>query len=164
MNLLPFTPINLLINFAFSYLATMGFGFLINIPRNALLASGAVGSIGWMMYIVVYHAHLGTMLANLSGAMVVGLGAAIMARIKKMPMILFNVPGMVPLVPGSQSYKAIYNFAFGKNSIALHYLVQVAMIAGAIAMGFFLAEMLTRMFFRIKHQIENKRGRYDKTS
>ena len=37
------------------------------------------------------------MLANLSGALVVGLGAAIMARAKKMPMILFNVPGMVPL-------------------------------------------------------------------
>ena len=96
------------------------------------------------------------MLANLSGALVVGLGAAIMARVKKMPMILFNVPGMVPLVPGSQSYKAIYNFAFGRNSIALHYLVQVAMIAGAIAMGFFLAEMITRMYYRIKGSVKNK--------
>ncbi len=148
MSLLAITPMNLLVNFAFSFLATMGFGFLINIPRNALLASGAVGSIGWMTYILIYHLHLGTMLANLSGALIVGLGAAIMARVKKMPMILFNVPGMVPLVPGSQSYKAIYNFAFGRNSIALHYLVQVGMIAGAIAMGFFLAELLTRIFFK----------------
>lgn len=160
MNLLPLTPTNLIVHFVFSYIATMGFGFLINIPRNALLGSGAVGSIGWMTYILVYHFHLGTMMANLSGALVVGLGASIMARLKKMPMILFNVPGMVPLVPGSQSYKAIYNFAFGRNSVALHYLVQVAMIAGAIAMGFFLAEMLTRMFFKVKKIMKQKR--YDK--
>lgn len=156
MNLLPLTGNGLLIHFIFSYLATMGFGILGNIPHNALLGCGAVGSAGWMTYMLIYHFHLGTMLANLSGALVVGLGAAIMSRLKKMPMILFNVPGMVPLVPGSQSYKAIYNFAFGRNSIALHYLVQVAMIAGAIAMGFFLAEMITRMYYRIKGSVKNK--------
>lgn len=156
MNMLPITPTNILVNFIFSYLATMGFGILINIPRNALVACGAVGSIGWMTYILIYNFHLGTMLSNLSGALVVGLGAAIMARVKKMPMILFNVPGMVPLVPGSQSYKAIYNFAFGRNSVALHYLVQVAMIAGAIAMGFFLAEMITRMYFKIRKKFKQK--------
>lgn len=156
MNILPITGYGLLVHFLFSYIATMGFGILINIPHNALLGCGAVGSLGWMTYILIFQAHLGTMLANLSGALVVGLGAAIMARVKKMPMILFNVPGMVPLVPGSQSYKAIYNFAFGRNSIALHYLVQVAMIAGAIAMGFFLAEMITRMYYRIKGSVKNK--------
>ena len=156
MNILPITGDGLLVHFLFSYIATMGFGILINIPHNALLGCGAVGSLGWMTYILIFHAHLGTMLANLSGALVVGLGAAIMARLKKMPMILFNVPGMVPLVPGSQSYKAIYNFAFGRNSIALHYPVQVAMIAGAIAMGFFLAEMITRMYYRIKGSVKNK--------
>lgn len=156
MNILPITGYGLLVHFLFSYIATMGFGILINIPHDALLGCGAVGSLGWMTYILIFHAHLGMMLANLSGALVVGLGAAIMARAKKMPMILFNVPGMVPLVPGSQSYKAIYNFAFGKNSTALHYLVQVAMIAGAIAMGFFLAEMITRMYYRIKGSVKNK--------
>lgn len=156
MNILPITGYGLLVHFLFSYIATMGFGILINIPHNALLGCGAVGSLGWMTYILIFQAHLGTMLANLSGALVVGLGAAIMARVKKMPMILFNVPGMVPLVPGSQSYKAIYNFAFGRNSVALHYLVQVAMIAGAIAMGFFLAEMITRMYYRIKGSVKNK--------
>lgn len=156
MNLLSITGPNLIVHFVFSYLATMGFGILINIPHNALLGCGAVGSVGWITFILVYHFHLGTMLSNLSAALVVGLGAAIMARVKKMPMILFNVPGMVPLVPGSQSYKAIYNFAFGRNSMALHYLVQVGMIAGAIAMGFFLAELITRMFLKVKKGIQLK--------
>ena len=30
------------------------------------------------------------------------------------------------------------------------------MIAGAIAMGFFLAEMITRMYYRIKGSVKNK--------
>ena len=105
MNILPITGDGLLIIFFLATLQRWVFGILINIPHNALLGCGAVGSLGWMTYILIFHAHLGTMLANLSGALVVGLGAAIMARAKKMPMIIFNVPGMVPLVPGSQSYK-----------------------------------------------------------
>lgn len=153
MNILPITGNGLLVHFLFSYIATMGFGILINIPHNALLACGTVGSLGWMTFILIFHFNLGMMLASLGGAFVVGLGSSVMAHWKKEPMILFNVPGMVPLVPGSQSYKAIYNFAFGKNSLALHYLVQVGMIAGAIAMGFFLAELATKIYFQVKSPI-----------
>ena len=46
MNILPITGDGLLILFFFSYIATMGFGILINIPHNALLGCGAVGSLG----------------------------------------------------------------------------------------------------------------------
>ena len=56
MNILPITGDGLLIHFLFSYIATMGFGILINIPHNALLGCGAVGSLGWMTYILIFPA------------------------------------------------------------------------------------------------------------
>ena len=79
-----------------------------------------------------------------------GVTAIIFARVKKMPMILFNIPSLVPLVPGGQSYRAIRYFALGNNSLAIEYLVQVGMIAGAIAMGFFLAELVGQVYFKIR--------------
>ena len=67
----------------------------------------------------------------------------------KMPMILFNIPSLVPLVPGGQAYRAVRYFAIGKNDLALSYLVQVGMIAGSIAVGFFLAEFVSQVYFKI---------------
>ncbi len=140
---------NLLINILFSYLASVGFGVLLNIPRRALNGCGIIGVLGWMVYLFIKHLDLGNMLANLLAAFAIGVTAIIFARVKKMPMIL-NIPSLVPLVPGGQSYRAIRYFALGNNSLAIEYLVQVGMIAGAIAMGFFLAELVGQVYFKIR--------------
>ena len=141
---------NLLINILFSYLASVGFGVLLNIPRRALNGCGIIEVLGWMVYLFIKHLDLGNMLANLLAAFAIGVTAIIFARVKKMPMILFNIPSLVPLVPGGQSYRAIRYFALGNNSLAIEYLVQVGMIAGAIAMGFFLAELVGQVYFKIR--------------
>ena len=88
-------------------------------------------------------------MANLVAALVIGLSSVIAARLKKKPMILFNVPSLVPLVPGGQAYRAIYYFAFKNDNLALRYLVEAGMIAGAISMGFFLAELGAQMYFKL---------------
>ena len=88
-------------------------------------------------------------LANLLAAFVIGISAMFCARMMKMPMILFNIPSLVPLVPGGQSYNAVRSFAFGMNDQALDYLVQAGMIAGAIAVGFFLAEFVSQVYFKV---------------
>ena len=107
---------NLLINILFSYLSSVGFGVLLNIPRKALNGCGIIGVLGWMVYLFIKHLDLGNMLANLLAAFAIGVTAIIFARVKKMPMILFNIPSLVPLVPGGQSYRAIRYFALGNNS------------------------------------------------
>ena len=127
---------NLLINILFSYLASVGFGVLLNIPRKALNGCGIIGVLGWMVYLFIKHLDLGNMLANLLAAFAIGVTAII--------------PSLVPLVPGGQSYRAIRYFALGNNSLAIEYLVQVGMIAGAIAMGFFLAELVGQVYFKIR--------------
>ncbi|EJE99724.1 threonine/serine exporter family protein [Liquorilactobacillus mali] len=132
-----------------SYLATIGFGIIVNIPHRALNSCGWVGVLGWVTYLVIKMANGGTMLANAVAALAIGLSSIFMARKLKMPMILFNIPSLVPLVPGGQAYKAVRNFAVGNDLAAISNLVQVAMIAGAIAMGFFISELAARTYFRI---------------
>lgn len=137
-----------LVHIIFSYLATIGFAVTLNIPRKALNVCGLIGVLGWMTYKVFYLWHSGMVLASLVAALVIGLFSFIAAKVKQMPMVLFNVPSLVPLVPGGQAYRAVYYFAFKDDEMALRYLVEAAMIAGALALGFFLAELLTQFYYK----------------
>ena len=127
MNLILF----LIVNVVFCYMATVGFGVILNIPRRGLNACGIVGVIGWLVYVCIKDCFSSSMLANF------------------LAMILFNIPSLVPLVPGGQAYRAVRYFATGKNDLALSYLAQVGMIAGSIAVGFFLAEFVSQVYFKI---------------
>ena len=101
MNLILF----LIVNVVFCYMATVGFGVILNIPRRGLNACGIVGVIGWLVYVCIKDCFSSSMLANLLAAFSIGMGAMFCARFKKMPMILFNIPSLVPLVPGGQAYR-----------------------------------------------------------
>lgn len=140
------------VNLVFSYLATVAFAILLNIPRRALNSCGMVGVAGWFVYMLVKEFSDGVMLANTCSAFTIGITAMLAARHHKMPMILFNIPSLVPLVPGGQSYRAVRYFALGNNDLALDYLVQVALIAGAIAVGFVMAEFIAQWYFKFERE------------
>lgn len=126
----------------FSYFSTVAFGICINLPRRALLWCGLAGMAGWQVYWMLFNFGSGRMLANLLGALAVGICGNIMARYKRMPVIIFNIPGLVPLVPGGTAYRAIRNLVLGNLNEASTQGVAVIMIAGAIAVGFMLAQIL----------------------
>ena len=65
-----------------------------------------------------------------------------------MPVIIFNIPGFVPLVPGAIAYQAVRAVVMGQLNAALRYVSRVIMIAGAIAVGFMLAQLLSELLYR----------------
>lgn len=134
-----------LIQCTFSYLATVGFAICINVPRHALNLAGIGGMACWFTYEVAVLFHLGRVLGSLLGALIVGVCGIFFARGKHMPVILFNIPGMVPLVPGATAYEAIRYLALGQVSKALKLTVLVAMIASAIAVGFMIAQVISEL-------------------
>ncbi|GEL12810.1 hypothetical protein LCO01nite_03590 [Lapidilactobacillus concavus] len=85
------------------------------------------------------------MVANLMGSLVLGIMGLYFARIKKMPAILFNIPGIVPLVPGATAYQAVYEMVLGSVDKAIIYTFRVVLVAGAIAVGFMLTSLLSEI-------------------
>lgn len=134
-----------IIEVAGTYVATIAFGILLNIPRRALNMGGWIGVLGYLVYRFTVLWGGGYVIGNLLGAVLIGVASLQAARWKKMPMILFNIPALVPLVPGGQAYEMIKNFALGQNNLALSFLLQVVMISGAIAFGFLLSELVNRL-------------------
>lgn len=147
---------NGLLQFILAYLATAGFGVLLNIPRRAVNLSGWVGAAGWFTYELLYTVLPLTVdaklaIGNLVAAIVIGVASGLAAHYKHMPMIIFNIPSLVPLVPGGQSYRVVRNLVTGNPNVAYQYLVQVVIIAGVIAIGFLIAELINRLAWRVVH-------------
>lgn len=147
---------NGLLQFILAYLATAGFGVLLNIPRRAVNLSGWVGAAGWFTYELLYAVLPLTVdaklaIGNLVAAIVIGVASGLAAHYKHMPMIIFNIPSLVPLVPGGQSYRVVRNLVTGNPNAAYQYLVQVVIIAGVIAIGFLIAELINRLAWRGVH-------------
>ena len=97
----------LIFHLLFSFLATVTFGIITNIPRKALVACGITGMTGWMIYYVLTQTFDASQtFANFLGTVGLGIASIFFSRYKKMPMIIFYIPSLVPLVPGGKRFGA----------------------------------------------------------
>lgn len=147
----------LVVQTTFSYLGTIAFAIMINIPRRALNACGLCGMAGWLTFWLLYQVGSGRMVANVMGSLILGVMGLYFARKKKMPAILFNIPGIVPLVPGATAYQAVYEMVLGSVNKAIIYSVRVLLVAGGIAVGFMLTSLLSEIMTKIRqHRVTIK--------
>ena len=135
----------IIINIVFSYVASVGFALTINVPHRALNLAGVSGTVGWMVCWF-----MGRMLSNLMGAFVIGILGLFFARIKKCPVTVFNIPALVPLVPGVPAYQAVRALVNGNVFDAEASFLRVGIVTCSIALGILLATMFTEMFYRVK--------------
>lgn len=142
--------VRVFINMLFSYVASMGFAITINVPRRALNLSGVIGLVGWMIYWFTIHAGMGRMLSSFLGAFAVGILGSIFARAKKCPVTVFNIPGLVPLVPGMAAYQAVRALVDGKTFEAETAILRVGIGTSAIALGILMSAMVLELIHKSK--------------
>lgn len=139
------------IHFLFSYLSTVAFGVLTNVPRRTLLASGLTGSVGWIVFHLMREAGYSLGFANFIAAFLIGCGSIFFSRLKKIPMLVFIVPSLVPLVPGGPAYLAVREIVIGDGDKGLYYILIVAVTAGAIAGGFVMTTLVEKIVARYQN-------------
>ncbi|MGI2327834.1 threonine/serine exporter family protein [Planococcus sp. YIM B11945] len=139
---------NWLVEALLSFTAAAAFGIIFNAPRNTLVSCGLVGMCGWLIYRTYFLAFDDSVQASFAGAFAVALAAHILARKFKMPMIIFSIAGIIPLVPGSKAYNAMRNIVENQYLEAIAFASEALMISGAVAMGLVFAEVLMQLFFR----------------
>lgn len=143
-----------IIQFCFSFLATASLCVIFNAPIRTIPYCGLVGAVGWIIYYIIIQLEMSVTAASFMGAFVVAILAQFFARILKMPMIVFIVSGIIPLVPGGLAYNTMRNLVVQNFSLGMETGIHVLLISGAIAMGIVFAEVFVQMFVRIL-----KRGR-----
>ena len=128
-----------------SFIASAAFGIIFNVPKNTLVQCGMVGMIGWVLYFFLVENGVNSIPATLSAAFLVAVISQYFAKRYKTPITIFNVSGIIPLVPGGLSYDAMKHFVENDYNVAVQLAAKAFMLAGAIAMGLIFAEVMNQL-------------------
>ena len=82
--------------------------------------------IGWAVYLIVEVFNDGILMKNFLAAVAVALVSQAMARHFKAPVILFVIPGILPMVPGAGMYRIVYSIVMGPENMVGTYLLETA--------------------------------------
>lgn len=138
----------IIIQFLISFIATACFGVIFNVPPKTIPACGFVGAIGWVIYYLLIEFGLDDVRSSFIGAFAVSLFANFSSRKFKMPMIIFSVCGIIPLVPGGIAYNTMRNVIELDYNAGLQNGVHAFIISGALAMGIVFTEVLLQIVSR----------------
>ncbi len=139
-------------------LATLGFSILFYVhPRRLLLASFG-GLLTMVVYLLAGLWLDGDVLPNFLAA-VVGAGyAEISARITRVPVPVYMLPAVVPLVPGSGMYATMFNLVSGRYDAALSTGLTTLQVALGIAGGIVIASVVSLLLRPRPHPAGEKPG------
>lgn len=139
-----------------SFIATMAFGILFNVPRRSLASGGLVGMLGWILYVgLMAYLKVDMVVATLISAFSIATLSQFLARYHKMPATLFSVSGIIPLVPGGLAYDTIRRFMENNYAEGIQLGTKTLLLAGAIAFGLIFSGVLTNTLQRFKQAKEN---------
>jgi len=127
-------------------LATAGFAALFGLRLREAPVAAAVGALGWAIAAPIAAATGSTPVADLAGAVVVGLAAEIIAVLRKRPASVYIACGIIPLVPGAGMYYTMLQYSRGLNLEAQETGISTLAAAGAIAAGIAISGAMARIF------------------
>jgi uncharacterized membrane protein YjjB (DUF3815 family) len=140
----------LVIQFAFGFCGTVGFGILFSVPRRALFLSGLVGALGTLLRSMCQQLGASTELADFAAAFTVGLVGYGAAFVIESPRMVYTVPGVITMVPGILAYQIIVYFSTARFNDGLTAGVQVFLLTGSLAAGLVTARTITEALKRPK--------------
>ncbi len=121
-----------------AFFVTIFFSIIFKNGPKQLIFSGVVGGLGWLAYLLIMEADGTVVIASFVGSLVISIIATLLSNIRKAPITVFQIPGIIPLVPGMGMYNTLYAVISNDIDMAMVHLFQTLQIAGAIAVGMML--------------------------
>lgn len=132
-----------IIHFGSSFIAAFGFTILYNIPKNVVLPASLTGAIGWTShFFLINYFMTENFLATIIASFFIAFVSQIFARKHKKPVILFTLPGIIPLVPGGMVYNMMRSFVEGQTNLGVQFAINTFLTAGGLALGLLINSAL----------------------
>lgn len=132
------------------FAATYCYAVLYQVPKKALVLVGLVGTGAWLVQEFISRLGVAAVASAFIGGMFVAMGSEFLARRVRMPVTVFVVGGIVPLVPGSKAYATMREFVMGNEMFGIVRGAETILIAAAISAGLLLGGTLVRMTGRAR--------------
>ena len=123
-------------HFGASFITALGFAILYNIPRRTIAPAGVTGAVGWTIYFFLT-TYMGTQgfVATIIASFFIAFASQIFARKLLSPVIIFTLPGLIPLVPGGMAFSMMRAFVEGEILLGFQFATNTFLTAGALALG-----------------------------
>ncbi|MBQ2995253.1 MAG: threonine/serine exporter family protein [Peptococcaceae bacterium] len=144
-----------------AFAACCAFALTYNIHWKRILPVCFGGALGWFVYMLLKE--YGDVFAYFVATVVISIYAEIMARVCKVPVIVFLTTAILPLVPGGGMYYTMEYCIQKETLLFIETGLHTLALAGAIVLGIMTVTTLVRMgkiihapkhFFRSKHRRE----------
>lgn len=123
-------------HFGSSFITALGFSVLYNIPRRTIVPAGFTGGVGWTVYFfLTTYLSTQSFLATIIASFCIAFASQIFARRLRAPVIVFTLPGLIPLVPGGMAYNMMRAFVEGDTLLGFQFATSTFLTAGALALG-----------------------------
>lgn len=148
--------ISFIISLIAAYIACFGFGFIFHLRGKLLFITPIGGVLLWAVYLILETPIESVVARSLIATMAAAIFCESIARIMKIPVTVFMIIAILPLVPGSGIYYTM--LACTKSDWALFSSkgLETIGIAGAIAVGMLLISSIFRMATDIYRHFKNK--------
>ncbi len=134
----------------YAFLATIGFAVIFNSPKDTIIKSGIIGTIGWLVYFLTQKFTGSSILGSFLGASTVGLLGETFAKIFKKPSTTFTIPGIIPLVPGAGIYYTMLKLTEKELLKAADFGSQTIFVSVALASGIVVSSSVNRAIMKYK--------------
>lgn len=141
-----FFNVQLLIALAASFVASGAFAIIFKTNKRHLLKVCVAGLLTYFVYYTLQYFTGSLFLAAFISTAFTTLYGEIFARISRAPSIIFIVAGIIPTVPGGDSYYAIKYLISGELTPGLEKLFDTGAIAIGIATGIVCVSIIFGIF------------------
>lgn len=142
------TTQEILSNLFCSFVGTIGFAIMYNVPKKYYIGCGVTGMAGWIVYLLVSSMnYVSSAVGSFFGAFIVVLISRILSVKMRCPITIFLISGILPLVPGAGIYNTVYYIVTNQLTQAALKGIESLKIAFAIVMGIVIVVSIPRDVF-----------------
>jgi len=150
----------LIIQIVAAFFSTLFFAVLFNVSRYELIYCGIVGAIGWTSYLIIKYYSNSIVFSTFIATLIISVLSHILAKKRRNPVTIFQISGIIPLVPGAGMYKTLYYIVNNDYSMSTFYLFETLQIAGSIAIGMILVASFNKLYKPSKNVRELSKVNY----
>lgn len=138
--------------------ATVFFAILLKTPCRAIFVSSVLGGAGYAIYELASPAMNSQIAGYFIGTFVMAALSEVLARVMKMPVTVFIIPAIIPLVPGFGLYNTMLYLVQGKDSMAGQTGAATILEIVAMAIALVITSALSRSIFSIAKALKKQRA------
>lgn len=138
-----------------TFVAISGFCIVFSCPKKIFFVIATIASVCWIIYLFCIRFGTDEIWATFFGAVVVDIISQTLARKMKVPVTVFFIGGVLPLVPGYAIYRVAYDMILGGNTSAA--LSNTLLLAGTIALAVLVTDTVIDIIHRSIKYLKGKK-------